>query len=296
MRNFFLLIIPAIFLGGCDRQEDHQNVSPAKAAGTQQMGSPSTKAVNPKDSHWTFNESKNRSTLVLQTPTNAPILSLSCPSGEKLLQVNVPGFTPIGSEERLSLGSAGEVVALVADFRGDRRLGGVSATAAVPLNLAALISGPVFASYGSQTSGPHPAVPLGIAKIFVAACYKAAPARTPRAEQPESATSPCYVQEGHKLPEQALRAIGTEPFWAARIEGRCVTYSHPEDQQGTRVWTRFKPIPHGGAWTGALDGQQFELRTRNAPQCSDGMSDKSYPLAVELLVKGERRKGCAEPY
>ena len=102
------------------------------------------------------------------------------------------------------------------------------------------------------------------------------------------------MQDGQKLSAQPLRAVGTEPFWAARIEGRCVTYSHSEDQQGTRVWTRFMPTPHGGVWTGALGGRSFEVRTRTKPGCSDGMSDKSYAVAVELLVHGERRKGCAE--
>ena len=93
-----------------------------------------------------------------------------------------------------------------------------------------------------------------------------------------------------------LRAVGTEPFWGARIEGRCVTYSHPDDQAGTRVWTRYAPGPAGGGtWSGALGGRRFVLATRPAPGCSDGMSDRRYPIAVELLVGGERRSGCAEP-
>ena len=92
-----------------------------------------------------------------------------------------------------------------------------------------------------------------------------------------------------------IRAVGTEPFWGARIEGRCVTYSHPEDQKGSRVWTRFEPGAGGGTWSGALGGRRFELKTRPMRGCSDGMSDKKYPLAVELIVGGERRSGCAEP-
>jgi uncharacterized membrane protein len=92
-----------------------------------------------------------------------------------------------------------------------------------------------------------------------------------------------------------LKAIGTEPFWGARIEGRCVTYSHPGDQKGTRVWTRFNTGPDGGIWLGALEGSRFELRTRTAAGCSDGMSDRHYPMAVTLTVNGEERRGCAEP-
>jgi uncharacterized membrane protein len=103
------------------------------------------------------------------------------------------------------------------------------------------------------------------------------------------------MQGSERLQLAPLRAIGTEPFWGARIEGRCVTYSHPENQAGTRVWTRYTPAPNGGTWSGALGGQRFELRTRAAPGCSDGMSDRRYPIAVDLQVGGERRQGCAEP-
>ena len=102
------------------------------------------------------------------------------------------------------------------------------------------------------------------------------------------------MQDGERLAVAPLRALGTEPFWGARIEGRCVTYSHPDDQQGTRVWTRYTPGDAGGTWTGALGGRPFVLRTRPQPGCSDGMSDRRYPIAVTLTVGGEARVGCAE--
>lgn len=104
------------------------------------------------------------------------------------------------------------------------------------------------------------------------------------------------MQDGKALAASSLRAVGTEPFWGARIDGRCITYSHPEDQKGTRIWNRFTAAPGGGGtWAGALGGRRFELRTRPEPGCSDGMSDHDYPLAVDLIVAGERRSGCAEP-
>ncbi|HET9640517.1 MAG TPA: hypothetical protein VFP12_15060 [Allosphingosinicella sp.] len=110
-----------------------------------------------------------------------------------------------------------------------------------------------------------------------------------------TSASPCLVQDGKPVAAPALRAIGTEPFWGADIQGRCVTYSHPEDQKGTRIWTRFTPGPGGGTWSGSLGGRRFELRIRPEAGCSDGMSDRRYPLAAELLVGGERRTGCAAP-
>ncbi|MDB5669013.1 MAG: hypothetical protein JWL74_1963 [Alphaproteobacteria bacterium] len=109
------------------------------------------------------------------------------------------------------------------------------------------------------------------------------------------ATSACLMQGGERLRPTPLRALGTEPFWGARIEGRCVTYSTPDDQAGTRIWTRYTPAANGGTWVGTLGGERFELTTRVEPGCSDGMSDRRYPIAVELLVRGERRRGCAAP-
>ena len=111
----------------------------------------------------------------------------------------------------------------------------------------------------------------------------------------EPAAHPCRVDNGRPVPANRLRAIGTEPFWGARIDGRCVTYSTPEDQTGTRIWTRFSGTAERGVWSGALDSQRFELRTSPDPRCSDGMSDTVYPIAVTLLVRGEERRGCAEP-
>ena len=72
-------------------------------------------------------------------------------------------------------------------------------------------------------------------------------------------------------------------------------YSPLEDQQGTRVWTRYTPgAGGGGTWRGALEGKPFVLTARPEAGCSDGMSDNRYPLAVDLTVGGEERRGCAE--
>lgn len=105
----------------------------------------------------------------------------------------------------------------------------------------------------------------------------------------------CLVQDGTALSVVPLRAVGTEPFWGARVDGRCVTYSHIDDQQGTRVWTQYRQVGAESIWAGTLREKPFELRVRSMPGCSDGMSDKLYPLAVTFQVDGEQRTGCAEP-
>lgn len=244
---------------------------------------------------WHLQASREGDALALLSLSGTPAIHLFCPAGTTQLQVNVPAFRPIGSEERLSFGSGGRVTALVADTRGDRRRGGVSGTGPVPAELAALIAGPLSASYGAQVSGPHPAPPSDLASAFVAACRAGTDAGPAPTQKPDG-ESPCTLQGSERLAVRPLRAIGTEPFWAARVTGRCVTYSNPENLDGTRIWTRYKAGPAGGGtWSGAYRGKAFELRIRPAPGCSDGMSDRRYPLAAELRVQGETRRGCAGP-
>lgn len=111
----------------------------------------------------------------------------------------------------------------------------------------------------------------------------------------EPTAHPCRMQ-GKKTVTDRLKAIGTEPFWAAEVDGRCVTYKTPEDQQGTRIWAHFDMGPQAKVWKGALNGREFQLIVKSAgPQgCSDGMSDKAYPLDAVLHVEGETRNGCAD--
>lgn len=100
---------------------------------------------------------------------------LFCPNGAATgagLVVNVNAFTPVGSEERMSLGSGGTVVTLVADSSGDAQRGGVSGTGPVPAELRAILTGGagVAVNYGNQNVGPLPAVPAEMAVAFVGGC------------------------------------------------------------------------------------------------------------------------------
>lgn len=104
----------------------------------------------------------------------------------------------------------------------------------------------------------------------------------------------CTTQDGRQIPANKLRALGTEPFWSAEIDGRCVTYFTPQNQSGTRVWAKFD-ASQGGSWSGSLDGKPFKLSIKKRQDCSDGMSDRSFPFEATLQVNGEERRGCAEP-
>jgi uncharacterized membrane protein len=304
MRNLGLIAATSTLLAACGSRDDgpappaNEAAAPAAAAAEAPPAAAEPSATSPAG-RWDLQSSGEGTALALLAGSGPAAIRLFCPVRQRQLLVNVPGFRPIGSEERLSFGSGATVAALVADTRGDPRRGGVSGTGAVPVNLAALIGGPISASYGAQTSGPHPAPPANLARLFAGACDERlsvpSPAPGGAAKPAPGPGGPCSVQDGKALAVAPLRAVGTEPFWAAQIQGRCVTYSHPEDQKGTRVWTRFTAAPGGGTWSGTLGGKPFELRIRPQRGCSDGMSDRRYPLAVELRVGAERRSGCAAP-
>lgn len=289
MRLGTTLLTAALLLAGCGPRE----ASVENAASPDEPSAPASDPAAPAaEARWDLQSSGEGVALALLTGGETATVRLFCPAGTGQLIVNVPAFQPIGSEERLSFGSGGEAHALVADPRGDAQRGGVTGSGAVPGNLAALISGPIAVSYGAQESGPHPALPQNLAAAFAAACSDRRAEPVPPKPAPAGA---CLTQDGRPVPANRLRAIGTEPFWGARIDGRCVTYSHPEDQQGTRVWTRFTGTAASGSWTGSLGGSPFVLRTRPQAGCSDGMSDNRYPIAVTLTVGGEQRSGCAVP-
>jgi uncharacterized membrane protein len=234
--------------------------------------------------------------LVLTDGSGNPQIRLICSEDGELL-INVPAFRPIGSEERMTFGQGATVETFVADPAGDEELGGVSASGPVPANFEILISGPVAANYGAQNSGPHPAPPSNLVSGFLGSCSSPQRSQLTRplgeAGTAEAQNvSACLFLDGRPIPEMRMQAVGTEPFWGAEVQGRCITYSTIEEQDGTRVWTQFSGSAENGIWRGALGGQAFVMRTRPEP-CSDQMSDIRYPIAVTLTVRGEERRGCA---
>lgn len=106
---------------------------------------------------------------------------------------------------------------------------------------------------------------------------------------------PCTLQDGKRLDIGPKLASGTEPFWSAQIDGRCVLYATPENVHGIGVWTRYRADQGREVWSGALNGRRFELILQSQPGCSDGMSDERYPMVARLFIDGDRRAGCARP-
>lgn len=93
-------------------------------------------------------------------------------------------------------------------------------------------------------------------------------------------------------PAEMVRFTGTEPFWGGQVSGTALTYSTPDDPDGAEIAvTRF--AGRGGvSWSGTHQGGRLVLAVTPG-ECSDGMSDRTYPFVATLEVGGEQRSGCA---
>lgn len=92
---------------------------------------------------------------------------------------------------------------------------------------------------------------------------------------------------------QPIRALGTEPFWGVDLTGRELVYAgvdRPEQRA-----PQPEPVVQGTtatyeATTGA--GQTIRVMLA-ATECSDGMSDRTYPLSAIVKIGDETLTGCA---
>jgi len=93
--------------------------------------------------------------------------------------------------------------------------------------------------------------------------------------------------------DQPLRVLGTEPFWAVEITPAGLTYSgvdRPEQKAANPG-----PILQGtvATWTTETEAGNKLSVTVMSTDCSDGMSDRTYPLTAKVEIGGESLTGCA---
>jgi uncharacterized membrane protein len=142
---------------------------------------------------------------------------------------------------------------------------------------------------------------LSLCALLVAACQAApeAPAAQETvAEAPAEteATVPGDTEEtapySGVAEDEVLRFTGTEPFWAGEVSGGSLTYKTPENQDGTTITVERFAGRGGIGFSGLLDGAALNM-TVTPLECSDGMSDRTYPFTVTLEIGDDRRNGCA---
>ena len=95
--------------------------------------------------------------------------------------------------------------------------------------------------------------------------------------------------------DQPVRAVGTEPFWGVSIDTEAVVYSGVD--QAERRGANDGVVVQGTTATWSVQpaqGQPFTV-TLMATECSDGMSDRLYPLTALVEMGETRLNGCAAP-
>ena len=126
-----------------------------------------------------------------------------------------------------------------------------------------------------------------LAALVLAAC---SPAEEPA--PPPEAPEPAPVLGGVDL-GQPVRALGTEPFWSVELTGTEMVYTAPEPPEQRAPQPN--PVVQGTTATyeaETADGTALSV-TLIATECSDGMSDRTYPLTAMVKLGERQLTGCA---
>jgi len=130
--------------------------------------------------------------------------------------------------------------------------------------------------------------------LALAACQPQAPDGAP-APAPADAPAPAAAQTPSALSaalQGDLDAVGTEPFWSLSVRAGELTLTRP-DQPEVKAEATLAHVSAGRAvWTAEVGGAPFVVTIWEAA-CSDGMSDRSFPLSAEVTLGGTNLKGCA---
>jgi uncharacterized membrane protein len=135
-------------------------------------------------------------------------------------------------------------------------------------------------------------LPVLTSLILMAAlggCSKAS--ETGAEPAPETVTAPVVI--GGVDLTRPLRVLGTEPFWAIDIADQDLVLTRPDVADVTASVA--SPIVTGttAVYTGTTDSGQTVVLTLIATECSDGMSDRLYPLTARVELGEETLNGCA---
>lgn len=100
-------------------------------------------------------------------------------------------------------------------------------------------------------------------------------------------------------PDETVTLTGTEPFWAVTIDGERARYSNPDHPEGFDFTVSRFAGNNGLGFSGTLFEEPFTA-TLTPGDCSDGMSDLTYPFVATIALGEETLPGCGytdrQPY
>lgn len=90
-----------------------------------------------------------------------------------------------------------------------------------------------------------------------------------------------------------IRVLGTEPFWGVSFVGDTLTYDGVDRPAQTAPRTDPAIAGSTATWTTRTTAGNDLVVTVMETECSDGMSDRTYPLTARVEISGEVLNGCA---
>lgn len=91
--------------------------------------------------------------------------------------------------------------------------------------------------------------------------------------------------------DEAITMTGTEPFWGMTIKDGRASYGNPDHPEGREfAVTRFAGN-NGLGFSGDWEGTAVTI-TLTPGQCSDGMSDRTFPYVATIALGEETLRGC----
>lgn len=88
--------------------------------------------------------------------------------------------------------------------------------------------------------------------------------------------------------DQSITLVGTEPFWNILFGDSRMVFSSPDSHVGETTTQPFILTKAGAEW----HGKDMDIYL-TAGRCSDGMSDRGYPLKAVVHISASVLKGCA---
>lgn len=90
---------------------------------------------------------------------------------------------------------------------------------------------------------------------------------------------------------EVLQLTGTEPLWGGEVKGDMLTYITLENPEGTKIAVSRFAGRGGLSFSSEFGGEKLDAMV-SPGECSDGMSDRTYPFTVTLRMGEAVRSGC----
>jgi uncharacterized membrane protein len=130
-----------------------------------------------------------------------------------------------------------------------------------------------------------------LALLLLAACQPQAPDGQPAAAPADAPTLPAQPP-ATDFGEDML-AIGTEPFWSLTMRGTEFELLRPDHPNVKLKAPGAEIRPGQGVWKATAEDGSAMTVTLRVGECSDGMSDRKYPMSAEVEFAGQTLHGCA---